>query len=64
MVLSRALSGHPQFNTFERIAAALNVMVHALFNNLQTIEGYNSINGKSHRFHTKDELLAMITKQP
>ena len=60
--LSRALSGNPQLNTIERIANALGVPVRALFNDLQTIEGYISINGRLRRFHTKDELLTMITK--
>ena len=61
--LSRALSGNPQLNTIERIAAALDVPVRALFTDLNVVEGFVSINGKIRRFHTKDELLAMITKQ-
>ena len=60
--LSRALSGNPQLNTIERIAAALGVPVRALFNDLQTVEGYISINGRLRRFHTKEELFTMLAK--
>ena len=61
--LSRALSGNPQLNTIERIAAALDVPVRALFNDLKLVEGFVSINGKIRRFHNKEELLAMIMMQ-
>lgn len=58
--LSRALSGNPQLNTLERIAAALEVPVRALFNDLNVVEGFISIGGRIRRFHNKEELNAMI----
>ena len=59
--LSRALYGNPQLNTIERLSEALGVRVRSLFNELQTIEGYVSINGKLRRFSTKEELLKIIS---
>ena len=61
--LSRALSGNPQLNTIEKIAAALDVPVRALFNDLKVVEGFISINGKIRRFHNRTELLTLVTKK-
>lgn len=61
--LSRSLNGNPRLDTIEKMAKALDVPVRALFDDPEQIEGYITLNGQPVRFHTKEELLAMITKQ-
>lgn len=60
--LSRMIKGNPRLDTIERIAKALDVSVSALFEEIERIDGYVSIDGHIVHIHSKDEFLKEVDK--
>lgn len=60
--LSRMIKGNPRLDTIERIAKALDVSVSALFEEIDRIDGYVSIDGHIVHIHSKEEFLKEVDK--
>ena len=58
--LSRMIKGNPRLDTIERIAKALGVSVSALFEEIERIDGYVSIDGHIVHIHSKEEFLKEV----
>lgn len=58
--LSRMIKGNPRLDTIERIAKALDVSVCSLFQEIERIDGYVSIDGNIVHVRSKEEFLKAV----
>lgn len=62
--LNRAMYGNARLDTIDRMATALNVPIHRLFEPIDNsiIEGFIKVKGRIHQFSSKEELFQILEK--